>query len=178
METFTKAREFVEDSGFARARQASLAALDISSIDGPITDIVEGFATLPHCFTLQCCCGHYLCAPDQDPDNVEPIPRGFSGLARYRIAYIAFCLENTRRGRALRQSLGRIPSIDPGYIQFGSADWFWERRVNSYALQVEPEAFMFKDEAWLDSAEALRTQEARDKFFMELRVLLAGEMRE
>jgi len=178
METFAKAREFVEDSGYAHARQKSLAALDISSIDGPISDIVEGFATLPHCFTLQCCFGHFLCAPNQDPGNVEPIPLGFSGLARYRMAYIAFCLENTPRGRALRQSLGRIPSIDPGYIQFGSADWFWGRWVNSYALQVEPEAYMFKDEAFLDSAEALRTQEARDQFFAELRVLLAGEMRE
>lgn len=178
METFTKAREFVEDSGYAHARQKSIDALGRTSIDDPISDIVEGFAALPHCFTLQCCYGHFLCAPEQDPNNCEPVPPGFSGLVTYRIAYIVFCLENSRRGRALRKSLARLPAVDPDYVQFGSADWFWEQWANSYALQVEPVAHMLKDEAVLEPSEALRTQGARDLFFGELRVLLAAELGE
>jgi hypothetical protein len=175
METFTKAREFVESIGYAQARQSSIAVLDIASIDDPIKDIVDGFASLPHCFTLQCCYGHFLCSPGQDPHTLEPIPCGFSGSTRYRIAYVSFCLENSLRGRALRQSLARLPQVDPDYVQFGSADWFWKRWANSYVLQVEPEAHMLKDEAILGSAEALHTQGVRDLVFRELRVILAAE---
>ncbi len=178
METFTKAREFVENRGYVHARQKSVSGLDLASIDGPMMGIVEGFAALPHCFTLQCCYGHFLCAPEQDPHNFEPIPLGFSGPVTYRIAYIAFCLENSRRGQALRQSLARLPAVDPDYVQFGSADWFWDRWMNSYALQVEPKAHMLKDEAILGSAEALHTQAVRDRFFDVLRVLLAAELSE
>ena len=175
METFAKAREFVEHRGFGHARRRAIAALDLASIDDPIKDIVAGFAALPHCFTLQCCYGHFICFPEQDPYNFEPIPLGFSGLVTYRIAYIAFCLENSRRGQALRQSLARLPERDPGYIQFGSADWFWERWPNSYALQVEPKDHMLKDEIVLASKEAQHTQVVRDLFFEELRGLLAAE---
>ena len=178
METFTEAREFVESSGYAHARQRSVAALDLTSIDDPITDLVDGFASLPHCFTLQCCYGHFLCAPEQDPNNLEPVSLDFSGLAKYRVAYIAFCLENSVRGRALRRSLARLSAVDPDYVQFGSADWFWERWVNSYALQVEPESHMLKDEAILGPSEARHTQRARDLLFAELRVLLAAELSE
>ena len=178
METLTRAREFEEDSGYARARQKSIAALDLTSIDDPITDVVAGFASLPHCFTLQCCYGHFLCAPEQDPDNLDPVPLDFSGLAKYRVAYITFCLETSVRGRALRRSLARLTAIDPDYVQFGSPDWFWERWVNSYAIQVEPEAHMLKDEAILEAPEALHTQRVRGLLFAELRELLAAELGE
>jgi len=178
VETFTKAREFVEHRGYARARQEAVATLDLASIDDPIKDIVEGVAVLPHCFTLQCCYGHFICASEQDPHTFEPIPLGFSGLVTYRIAYIAFCLENSRRGQALRQSLARLPAVDPDYIQFGSADWFWERWANSYAIQVEPKAHMLKDEAILESVEAQHIQAVRDRFFEELRGLLGSEPNE
>lgn len=175
METFSEAREFVEHGGYVRARQRAIAALDLASIDDPIKDIVEGFAALPHCFTLQCCYGHFVCSPEQDPHNFEPIPLGFSGLVTYRIAYIAFCLENSPGGQLLRHSLARLTAVDPGYIQFGSAHWFWERWPNSYALQVEPRAHMLKDEAILASTEALHTQAVRELFFEELRAVLAAE---
>jgi hypothetical protein len=125
LETFTEPREFVENTRYSQDRQDALAALDLGSIDEPIVDIVAGFATLPHCFTLQCCYGHFICAPEQDPHSFEPIPLGYAGLVRYRIAYIAFCLETSRRGWALRERLARVPTVYPGYIQFGSADWFW-----------------------------------------------------
>lgn len=68
------------------------------------------------------------------------------------------------------------PCIDRAYIQFGSADWFWERWVNSYVLQVEPLSQVGKDEAVLESAEALRVQQTRDLFFEELRDLLSAEL--
>jgi len=104
METFTKPREFVENARFSQDRQASLAALDLDSIDRPIVDIAAGFTALPHCFTLQCCYGHFLCTPDQDSYNLEPIPASYSDSVKYRIAYIAFCIENSPRGQAFRQA--------------------------------------------------------------------------
>jgi len=176
METFSELREFVENKRYSEDRKDTLAALDLGSIDVPIADIVAGFAALPHCFTLQCCYGHFVCAAEQNPHCLEPIPDDYGGLVRYRIAYIAFCIENSSRGRALRDSLSRITAIAPGYVQFGSPDWFWEQRVNSYALQVEPIAHQLKDDAILEIPEALATQRVRDLFFSELREMMAIEM--
>jgi hypothetical protein len=178
LETFTEPREFVETTRYTQDRQDTLKTLDLDFIDEPIVDIVAGFATLPHCFTLQCCYGHFICTPEQDNHSLEPIPRDYAGLVRYRIAYIAFCLENSQRGWPLLELLARVPAIDPGYIQFGSADWFWERWVNSFVLQVEPIAHKLKDEVILELAEALHTQRVRNLFFRELRELLAAELSE
>lgn len=177
METFTEPREFVENPRYAQDRRNVLSALNPNSIDAPILDIVTGFTDLPHCFTLQSCYGHFVRSPGQDPHTPEPIPTGYSGSLRYRIAYMAFCIENSRRGRALREALAQIPRVVPGYVQFGSADWFWERWVNSYTLQVEPVAHQLQDEVILEPAEAIRTQVARDVFFRELRAALAAERR-
>ena len=176
METFNELKEFAKNERYAQDRKASLAALDWGSIDEPIVDIVIDFAKLSHCFTLQCCYGHFVCAPEQDPHNIDPIPCIFDGLVRYRIAYIAFCFEDCCRGRALRDSLARIAEISPDYVQFGSPDWFWEHWVNSYALQVEPIAHKFKDEAIMEHTEALQTQRVRNHFFQEIRQLLATEI--
>lgn len=178
METFTEPREFVENPHYTQNRHRVLAALDLNSIDAPIVDIVEGFDVLPHCFTLQCCCGHFVCAPQHDLHTLEPVPPGYSGPVRYRIAYMAFCIENSHAGQALREALAEIPRVVPGYVQFGSADWFWERWGNSYALQVEPVAHQLQDEVMLEPAEAIRTQAARDLFFRELRAVLEAQRRE
>lgn len=118
---------------------------------------------------------HFLCTTGQEPRNLDPIPQGYTGPVTYRIAYIAFRLEDSHRGRTLRQSLSRISAIDPGYIQFGSADWFWERCVNSYALQARPATHMLEDQFVLDCMEALNTQRAGNRLFHELRLLLAVE---
>ena len=166
----------MENPRYAKDRQETIAALDLRSIDEPIADIVAGFTAVPHCFTLQSCYGHFVCAPEQDSHSLDPIPHGFAGPVRYRIAYIGLCLENSRRGRDLCESLARVQLIDPDYVQFGSADWFWERWVNSYALQVEPVAHQSKDEAILEPAQAIHTQRVRDLFFRELRALLAAEL--
>jgi hypothetical protein len=178
METFTEPREFVDHPRYSREREDALAALDLGSIDAPIVDIIAGFAKIPHCFTLQSCYGHFVCAAEQDPRTLDPIPRGHTGPVRYRIAYVAFCLENSPRGRALRESLARIPAVEPAYVQFGTAGWYWNHlsKVNTYALQVEPIAHQFKDEAILAPEEARYTERVRDRFFTELRALLAAEL--
>ena len=178
METFIEPREFVENPQYSQDRQRTLEALDMSSIDEPIVDIVAGFAALPHCFPLQSCYGHFVCAPDQDSRTIDPVPPGYAGMVRYRIAYVAFCLENSPHGRLLREFLARVTAVEPGYVQFGTPDWYWRhlRMVNSYALQVEPIAHQLEDEAMLGLAEALHTLRARDLFFAELRAVLAAEL--
>ena len=176
METFSDPREFVENTRYVQERKAALAVLDLDSIDESIVDIVSGFATLPHCFTQQCCYGHFICSPGQSIHSLQPIPPNYSGLVRYRIAYIAFCLENSSRGLAFRDSLSQITAVDPDYVQFGSPDWFWKQRLNSYALQVEPVAHQFKDEVILEAAEARPIQRARDLFLSKLRELMASEI--
>lgn len=175
METFAPPKRFVENAEYSRARAVALAKLDLRSIDEPIVDLIAGFATLPHCFTLQSCHGHFVCSPGQAPDNHDPIPGGHVGAVKYRIAYVAFCLENSERGRTLWKALSQVPNVDPSYVQFGSPGWFWERWVNSYALQVEPIAYQYQDEATLEADEAFHTQGTRDRFFNELRELLASE---
>jgi hypothetical protein len=175
LETFTEPREFVKNTRYSRDREAALAALDPASVDSPMVDLVSGFNALPHAFTLQCCYGHFVLAPGEDEHTFDPVPTDHQGPVRYRIAYVAFCLENSPRGRALCRSLSRVPEIDPGFIQFGSANWFWERWANSYVLQVEPVAYRRRDEAELSYAEALHVQSIRDAFFARLREVLAAE---
>ena len=94
---------------------------------------------------------------------------------RYRIAYVAFCVDTDAPGRALLEKLSRVPESDPAFVQFGSADWFWDQWPNSYTLQVEPAVHRFKDQAVLTAGEALQVQRARDRFFDELRRVLAEE---
>ena len=65
-----------------------------------------------------------------------------------------------------------ITAVDPENIQFFCADWFWERQVNSYALQVEPDRFKDQDRAKLDYAEALKVEKVRNEFFTSLSTLL------
>lgn len=73
------------------------------------------------------------------------------------------------------QDLEAITSIDSENIQFCSANWFWERQVNSYALQVEPEKFKHEDKAILDYEEALRIEIVRDNFFLQLKTRLTNK---
>jgi len=175
VETFTEPRALVRHAGYAADRRAALDALDLSAVDPPVADIVEAFLPLPYCFTLQACYGHFLTAPGQDEHSLGPVPEGYTGSVRYRIAYVAFCSEDTERGRAFLERLSRVPEVEPAYVQFGCADWFWDQWPNSYTLQVEPVAHRFKDQAVLTAGEAMQTQRARDKFFEELRRLLAEE---
>ena len=175
METFTEPRALVRHQTYAADRLAALDGLDLSGVDPPVVDIVEAFLPLSYCFTLQCCYGHFLTAPGQDEHSLEAVSEGGANSVRYRIAYVALCVEDTNRGRALLERLSRVPEIEPAYVQFGCADWFWDQWPNSYTLQVEPAAHRFKDQVVLTAGEAMQTQRARDRFFEELRRLLAEE---
>jgi len=177
VETFGPPKEFVEDPGFAQARIVALSELELAEVDAPIIDLVSAFAEMPHCFTLQSCHGHFVCEPGDRPDNNAPIPAGQTGEVRYRIAYVAMCIEPSDRGRALHDALSSITKIDPAYVQFGSPDWFWDRRVNSYALQVEPGPHRLHDEVRLAAEEARHVESIRGLFFQELRALVASEAR-
>ena len=173
METFTEPKDFVDNPHYLQQRQASLATLDADMIDGPIVDIVKSFRDLPYCFTLQSCYGHFMHAGQQDCNNTERLHiADGSAVVTYRIAYIAFCIENSPEGKGLFEELKDISAADPEFIQFGSAEWFWDRQVNSYALQVEPERYMDKDQVTIDYQEALHVQDVRDSFFFEFRNLL------
>jgi hypothetical protein len=87
----------------------------------------------------------------------------------YRIAYIAFCIENNMKGRELLETLKKVSAIAPDNIQFCSAEWFWERQVNSYALQVVPERYKNEDIAILSYREALNIEKTRNEFFKALK---------
>ena len=146
-----------------------MAGLHEGMIDAPIVDLVNALNRLSCCFTLQCCYGHFLYAGQEDPHNLEPLPVT-DGIAevQYRIAYICLCVEDSAAGRALLAALREIPAMDPDNVQLCSADWFWERQVNSYALQVEPDRFKDRDTATLGFAEALQIEKLRNELFARL----------
>ena len=173
METFTDLKDFVDNPYFHDQRKKWLSKLDIGSIDTPIVELISGFAKLDYCFTLQSCYGHFLHNSQKNPYNIEPLPlSNCISNVEYKIAYIALCIENSKQGRTLFYDLKEIPSIDPEYIQFGCAEWFWKRQVNSYALQVEPKKHMTKDRLFVDYWEALHIEKVRNKFFTRLKKLV------
>lgn len=173
METFTAIKDFVPNPSYHKQRRAASGSLDFDSIDQPIVGLIRNLARLTYCFTLQSCYGHFLYDDQQDPQNIEPLPVSaeIPGV-KYRIAYIALCLQDNVSGRAMFKDLSEIPSINPDYIQFGCADWFWERQINSYVLQVEPIRYQNKDWTIVDYQEALHIEKVRQAFFHELGKLI------
>ena len=174
METFATLKNFVGNPHYHKQREEYISKLDVSIIDTPIVDIVNGLAKLPYCFTLQSCYGHFLYENQKDHTNTEPLPvSDIISVVEYRIAYIALCIQNNNSGKELFYDLNEIISIDPEYIQFGCAEWFWERQVNSYALQVEPERYMTLDKTPpIDYQEALHIENVRNEFFNAVRKLI------
>jgi len=173
LETFTELKELSENSHFQVQKHKVLCDLSNDMIDMPIVSLINGFNELPYCFTLQCCYGHFIYDGQEDTHNLDPLPaKGIITKVEYRIAYIAFCLENNTSGRELLEALKGITDIDPENIQFGCAEWFWNRQINSYALQVEPDRFKHQDTAILDLKEALHIEKIRNTFFIRLNALL------
>ncbi len=173
METFTEPKEFVENPHYEDQRQKTLASLSDDMLDAPIINLINGFNQLPYCFTLQCCYGHFIHNRQKDPHNLDPLPISDAiDNVEYRIAYIAFCIENSASGKMFREALSDISLVDLENIQFCSGEWFWKRQVNSYALQVQPDRFKDKDSAILDYKEALLIEQVRDEFFVQLHELL------
>lgn len=139
----------------------------------PIVNLINGFNALPFCFTLQCCYGHFVFDGQHDTHHLEPLPATeIITKIEYRIAYIAFCIENSNSGQELIKSLMEMTDIDPENIQFGCAEWFWNQQVNSYVLQVEPDRFKYQDTAALDFKESLYIQNIRNTCFIRLYELL------
>ncbi len=176
MDTLTELRDFVSNPYFSEQRRQSLSDLDIGTIDPPIVDVVRDLGKLPYCFTLQSCFGHFLSGSQKDPRNTERLAISDStAILEYRIAYLALCIEDSEPGRALFDALKQMTAIDPEYVRFACADWFWERQVNSYVLQVEPARYQKKDRAFIGCQEALHTERIRNRFYAELRLLLVQD---
>ena len=177
METFTSLKQPVDNPAFAAQRRRTLEQLDPAELDPPMVDLVRRLNELPYCFTIQSCCGHFVFGGHPDPRNLERLPPSQgAGPVQYRMAYLALCLDNGEQGIALLRDLERLPAIDPQYVQFGCADWFWERQVNSYALQVMPMRHRTRDSAWIDYAEALRVQSVRDELLGRLDQLVDARL--
>jgi len=175
METYTEARPLVSNPSYDADRRKALEGLRVElsrgSIDGPTIDIVERFASVPCCYTLQSCYGHFMresCVDDRNTKSVAEVGVLGSKL-HYRVAYIAFCIQNSAKGRALLEEMRAIADVNPDYIQFGSADWFWKICVNSYVLQVSPLKNVCQDHFDVSMEDALRIEQARDEFFDGLR---------
>ena len=102
METFTELKEFAENPHYQLQKQKNLSDLTDSMIDIPIIDLINGYNKLPYCFTLQSFYGHFVYNGQKDLHNLEPLPvTGALDKVEYRIAYIAFCIENSAAGRGL-----------------------------------------------------------------------------
>lgn len=173
METFIELKDFVKNTDFKIQKQKALFDFSDDLIDLPIVDLINGFNRLPFCFTLQSCYGHFLYSGQKDIHNLDTLPvKETIAKVKYRIAYIAFCIENSIPGRWLFEALKEIIAVDPHAIQFCCAEWFWERQVNSYVLQVEPDRFKHKDTAIIDFKEALQIEKIRNTFFIRLDELL------
>jgi hypothetical protein len=158
---------------FPEQREKALNGLDINKIDVPLHKLIDGFSKLPYCFTMQCCYGHFVHEFQKDEQNIEPLTSSQNILEiEYRIAYIGFCIQNSDIGNKLYLDLRALESIDPNYIQFGCAEWFWKKQVNSYVLQVEPDRYKTKDTAIIDFQEALHMEKTRNEFFDQLQKLI------
>jgi len=177
LETFTKPKKFVEAPQFKEQRRQSLLDLAIDDIDAPIAGLITSFSKLSHVYTLQSCYGHFLYPGQMDQQHIGSIPALNDATAiTYRIAYVAICLENNPLGKELYEGLSHVPEIAPDHIQFGCAEWFWERHVNSYVLQVEPWREMIKDTAMIGYDEAIYIDKVRNEFFDRLNGLIQEQI--
>jgi len=172
LETFIEPKALVENPTYLKQRQKCLSGLRDDMIDAPIIEIINSFNTLSYCFTLQCCYGHFIHSGQKDPKNIDPLPiTNKIAKVEYRIAYVAFCIENSKSGKDLLDGLTNVTVFDPENIQICCAEWFWQRQVNSYALQVEPDRYKSEDKVILDYQEALTIEKIRNEFFVRLREL-------
>jgi len=165
----------VDSPLYEEQREEALGQLDLTTIDAPIVEMIRTFVELPYCFTLQSCSGHFLYGNRKGSRNIDQL----TGLEKtssleYRIAYVALCIHNSDRGRLLLEDLRAIPSIDPDYVQFGCAEWFWQSHVNSYVLQVEPLRHRTRDKVLIGFQEALHVEKIRNGFFDVLHQMVQG----
>jgi len=73
METFTALKAFEDDPYYHAKRDETLRKLQIRSIDAPLVELINAFAKLPYCFTLQSCYGHFIHKGQRNHKNTEPL---------------------------------------------------------------------------------------------------------
>ena len=172
METLTAAKPLIDNPEFTVQKEAALSSLDRRTIDEPIRDVVRMLNDLSFCFTIQSCCGHFVFGRQNDPKNVEPLPQtDVNESIEYRIAYVALCVQKGKPAEKFLSDLSDIRTVDPQYIQYGSAIWFWERHVNSYVVQVEPERDSNKDTARINDREARYIEGLKRNVFLRIHSL-------
>jgi len=89
METYTEPKDLVENPQYQDQRRKNLAGLSDDMIDEPIIGLINALNKLPHCYTLQCCYGHFVYNGQKDPHNLGPLPETDTiRKVEYRIAYI------------------------------------------------------------------------------------------
>jgi hypothetical protein len=169
METFIKAKNFVNNPDYLANRQQILKSFDVNLIDPPIAELIQKILALPFCFTLQSCYGHFLYKGQSNPYGIETLPKSNNiKTVQYRIAYITVCIQENNKGKQLLEELNNVAQIDKKYIQFGCAGWFWKKFLNSFVLQVEPERYSTEDKIFVGHEEALHIENVRNKFFKKL----------
>lgn len=128
---------------------------------------------MSYCFTLQGCFGHFVYLNQNDPHNIEPLPKSKTvKKVECRIAYIALYIQDNLKEYKLLNVMKDVTKIDVENIQFGGAEWFWKRQVNSFVLQVEPERFKYFDKAIIGYEEALKIESIRNQFFINLELII------
>jgi hypothetical protein len=136
--------------------------------------MIQECRLIPHCFTLQCCFGHFVYDGEPDIENLV-LPSSYKGTVDdvlYRLAYLAVCIQDSPRGREQYADLAALADVKPDYIQFGSADWFWDQTVNTYCIQLESDRLKNKDNGMISRAEALIIEEIRPILFNRLAAII------
>jgi hypothetical protein len=183
METFAGPRPFVDNPGYEGNRCVALETLRsliaTGKIDPPLVDLMTLFSRVSHCYTIQSCFGHFVHERESDEHTTARLApyHGMISTVFYRIAYIAFVLEKSENGLVLCRDLRTLALRNFGYIQFGSAGWFWEQSVNTYQIQVAPKREKEKDSFWVTYDEALRLENVRDLLIREMAAIARNHIR-
>ncbi len=183
METFAGPKRFVNNPEYDKNRFTAVNTLQnliaCGRIDPPLVELLELFARVPHCYTIQSCFGHFVHEREPDEHTLARLApyQGIVHTLHYRIAYIAFVLEKSMNGSVLCRDLRTLASRNPKYIQFGSAGWFWEQSVNTYQIQVALEREKLRDCFWVIYEEALLLENVRDLLIRKLAVIAGNHIR-
>lgn len=161
MRTFDTAPPLESDLAFSINRSQSLHLLDLSVIDIPIVDTVYKYSKLECCYPVQSCWGHFDHAYSfwGRGAAVNCLNRGQT--MRYRIAYLALCLDDSEHGAFLLELLRQVPQCVGGSVQFGSAKWFRELHNNIYVVQTAPPHCIYLDSCYIDKKEAQYIHKSR-----------------
>lgn len=183
METFGKPKPFVDNPEYERNRCVDLETLRsliaTGKIDPPLVDLMTLYSRVSHCYTIQSCFGHFVHERESDEYTTARLApyKGMISTVFYRIAYIAFVLEKSENGLVLCHDLRALALRNPGYIQFGSASWFWEQSVNTYQIQVALEREKDRDSFWVTFDEALHLENVRDLLIRDIATIACNHIR-